>query len=483
MLNRREFLGGSAAAAVATGMKSGTSRPNIVYILADNFYWNHVGAYGCKAIKTPHFDRVAREGVLFTRAFCNSPSCSPSRAAMLTGQDIWRLEQGGNLWGELPKKFPIYPDLLEKAGYWVGYAGKGYAPGSTAASGRKHNPAGPKFNEFGEFLLKRPKGKPFCFWYGGGDSNQFKAPVIKQDVDLSSFEFPSYLPVVEETRNDFYQYFQRLRQFDSMIGTLLSELEATGELDNTIIAVAADNGGDQPGGYPNLYDSGTREFFAIRWGAQVPPGRTVSDFVTLADLAPTFLEAAGVHVPSDVTARSLMPILRSTSSGQVDPSRSSVALGRERHAWARVGGMGYPMRALRNSGYLYIRNYEPDRWPAGDPGFNALVQSYYGDVDQTESKWYILKHKDELAMTPYYNRIFAKRPAEELFDVKADPDQMQNLADDPRFYIVKKHMATELTTRLKRTGDPRETGGTPLWDTYPYYNPIETMVGKYPTNR
>lgn len=174
-----------------------------------------------------------------------------------------------------------------------------------------------------------------------------------------------------------------------------------------------------------------------------------------------------------------MPILLSTRSGQVAPSRTSVVLGRERHAWARLGGLGYPMRALRNTDYLYIRNYAPDRWPAGDPDFNALVQGYYGDVDQTESKWYILKHKDKLAMKPYYNRIFAKRPAEELFDVKADPDQMHNLADNPRFQVMKKRMATELTAHLKATGDPRETGGTPLWDGYPYYNSIETKVWKY----
>ncbi|MFP5208042.1 MAG: sulfatase [Acidobacteriota bacterium] len=478
MLSRREFISGTTAAAFASQIKSKSisKRPNILYILADNFFWNHMGAYGCKAIATPNFDRIAREGVLFTNAYCNAPSCSPSRAAMLTGQHIWRLEEGGNLWGELPAKFAVYPDLLEASGYWVGYAGKGYAPGSTVASGRKRNPAGPQFNEFGDFLLQRPKGKPFCFWYGGVDSNQLNAPVIRDGVDLQHFEFPSYLPAINETRNDFYQYFQRLRGFDSMIGTLVRELDATGELENTIIVVAADNGIDQPGGYPNLYDAGTREFLAIRWGAKVPGGRTVTDFVTLSDLAPTFLEAAGLPIPAEMTARSLLPILQSTHVGQVDPARNSVVLGRERHAWARRGGLGYPMRAIRTLDYLYIRNYEPERWPAGDPDFNARIQGYYGDVDQTESKWYILAHKDEPEMKVYFDRIFAKRPPEELFDVKADPDQMHNLAANPKYAEVKKRMSEALTATLKSTKDPRESGGIPMWDSYPYYNPIETTV-------
>lgn len=96
MLNRRTFLSGIAG---LTAARFAPARPNILYILADNFSWNHLGAYGCKAIASPNFDRIAREGVPFTNAFCPAPSCSPSRAAMLTGQDIWRLEEGGNLWG------------------------------------------------------------------------------------------------------------------------------------------------------------------------------------------------------------------------------------------------------------------------------------------------------------------------------------------------------------------------------------------------
>ena len=111
-----------------------------------------------------HFDRLVREGVMFRNAHCAAPSCSASRAAMLTGQWPWRLERGANLWSSLPPKFDSYPDLLEKSGYFIGSTGKGYGPGNNA--GRPHNAAGPAFKSFAAFLAERPKDKPFCFWFG-----------------------------------------------------------------------------------------------------------------------------------------------------------------------------------------------------------------------------------------------------------------------------------------------------------------------------
>src|SRR5207244_704104 len=139
---------------------------------ADDWSWPHAGIYGDKVVHTPTFDKFAAEGALFTHAFCVSPSCTPSRAAILTGQTIHRLEEGGNLWGILPQKFDVYPDLLEKAGYHVGFMGKGWGPGSLEGSGRNRNPAGPRFKTFAEFLKSVPKDKPFCFWYGSTDPHR-----------------------------------------------------------------------------------------------------------------------------------------------------------------------------------------------------------------------------------------------------------------------------------------------------------------------
>lgn len=157
-------------------------RPNILFVIMDDWSWPHAGAYGDKIVKTPAFDRLAREGVLFTNTYCASPSCTPSRGSILTGQTIHRLEEGGNLWSILPKKFKVYPDVLEEAGYQVGFTGKAWDPGILTGSGRTRNPAGPVYSQiklkspapeisnedyaanFETFFKEKPTEKPFCFW-------------------------------------------------------------------------------------------------------------------------------------------------------------------------------------------------------------------------------------------------------------------------------------------------------------------------------
>ena len=147
-------------------------RPNILFCLADDQSYPHASAYDEPVIHTPVFDRVAREGVLFTQAYCASPSCTPSRSAILTGQDIWRLGQGGQLFGTLPAEHPVYTDILTESGYHVGYADKGWAPGNERAGGRTSNPAGARFKSFREFLSQAPGGRPWCFWFGSRDPHR-----------------------------------------------------------------------------------------------------------------------------------------------------------------------------------------------------------------------------------------------------------------------------------------------------------------------
>jgi N-sulfoglucosamine sulfohydrolase len=446
-----------------------TARPNILFCLGDNFSWPHLAPYGCGAIRTPNFDRVAREGVLFRNAFCCAPSCSPSRGGILTGQDIWRLEEGGNLRGSLAAKFAVYPDLLEQAGYWVGYTGKGWSPASVEAGGRKRNPAGDKFANFREFLRQKSPAQPFCFWYGDMYSSPAGKPVVKEGVNLEGFRIPAFLPDAEVTRNDFYYYFQRLRHLDAAMGDMLAVLESMGQLANTLIVYTADNGMDFPRGYPNLYDYGTHMFMAVRWGDRVKGGRTVDDFVNLIDLAPTFLEAAGLPVTSAMTGRSLMTILASAASGRIEPARDRVFTARERHAWARRGGFGYPMRAIRTEDFLLIRNYEPDRWPAGDPDFAHPGQGIYGDIDRCDTKTYIYEHRNDPAMRPLFELSFGKRPAEELYDLRTDPDQIHNVAGRAEYREAQRKLAADLTRHLRETGDPRALGKPARWDGYPYH--------------
>ena len=130
---------------VVTGLRGAT--PNILFCISDDQSYAHTGANGDPVVQTPAFDRVAREGIRFTRAFCDAPTCGPSRSAILTGQPIWRLEEAGNLWSTLPKKFITYPEILTKAGYAVGFTGKAWSPGRLFAGGRDSNPAGMEFQK------------------------------------------------------------------------------------------------------------------------------------------------------------------------------------------------------------------------------------------------------------------------------------------------------------------------------------------------
>ena len=452
---------------VSAGKVSGqVRRPNILLAISDDQSWVHAGAYGNNNVKTPAFDRVAREGVLFTHAFCSAPSCTPSRAALLTGQDFWRLEQGANLMGTLPKKFDVYPDLLEAAGYFVGYTGKGWSPGNLRAGGRTRNPAGPSFDHrkhgyvaaFREFLKACPKDKPFCFWFGSIDPHRWyvKGSGERSGKNLNKIAVPSFLPDVHEVRSDIADYLFEIERFDRDLGQMMQALEDAGKLDNTLVAVTSDNGMPFPRGKTNLYDYGTRMPLAIRWPKQIPMNRVVDDFVNLTDLAPTLLEVAHVEIPSAMTGSSLLSVLTSKKSGIVDPNRDKVVVGRERHGWNRDPNVGYPCRALRTRDYLYIRNFKPDRLP----GY---------DTDGGPTFDYLNQHAREEKVKPLYQLWFEQRPSEELYDLRKDPSQMRNVAENAEYKEVREDLRGTLNTILRERGDPRIVGRGDVLETYRYF--------------
>jgi len=445
-------------------------RPNILLCLADDQSYPHASAYGEPVISTPVFDRVAREGVLFTQAHCAAPSCTPSRSAILTGQDIWRLGQGGQLFGTLPAEHPVYTELLTKSGYHVGYMSKGWAPGNDRAGGRTSNPAGAPFKNLQEFLSKAPEGKPWCFWFGSRDPHRGyrKGSGARAGLDPAKVRVPEIFPDTPEVRSDICDYFFEIQRFDRQIGEMLELIEKAGQRDDTLVVITSDNGMPFPRAKATLYDLGTHMPLAIRWPSRVQGGRTVDDFVNLTDLAPTFLEAAGLTPPKSTTGRSLLNLLRSTKSGIVEPGRDAVYAARERHAWCRIKGTGYPIRMIRTRDYLYVRNYEPDRWPAGD--YRVVTnEGHYGDVDASPTKSYMLEHNKAGRGKELFEMAFGKRPREELYDCRKDPYQLRNLASDPACKATLRKLSDRLTAHLKATGDPRETTGETPWDAWPYY--------------
>ena len=448
--------------------------PNILFAIADDWGFPHAGAYGDRVVKTPTFDRLAREGVLFQHAYVSSPSCTPSRGAILTGQWHWRLGPAANLWSVFPDRLATYPERLEQAGYAVGVTGKGWGPGRAQTAGR--NPAGRPYANFQQFLDRRPAGKPFCFWLGSIDPHR---PYdldsgAKGGMDLQQIQLPGCFPDHAVVRGDVADYYFEVQRFDQLVGSALAALEKLGELDNTLVLMTGDHGMPFPRGKSNLYDLGTRVPLAVRWPARVPANRTISDFVSLTDLAPTYLEAAGSLTLADMTGRSLLPLLTSREAGRIDPQRDHVLTGKERHvpAQERPDMGGYPCRAIRTHDFLYIRNFHPERWPNGTPDYEraAIPGVWYGDTDNGPTKSFIIDHRDDDAdHRRFYDLAFAKRPAEELYDLQRDPDQLQNVAADMAHADTLRNLSAQLEAELKATGDPRVLGrGNAEFDPPPF---------------
>ncbi|MDQ3651474.1 MAG: sulfatase [Acidobacteriota bacterium] len=474
-------------------------RPNILFIIADDWSYPHAGSYGDKVVKTPNFDRVARQGALFTNSFCVSPSCTPSRAAVLTGQAVHRLEEGANLHGFLPKKFAVYPDLLEAAGYHVGYTRKGWAPGVLGGTGRvqnsqvtatqvidsakleengrTRNPAGPAYKSFEEFFKGKPAAKPFCFWFGSSDPHRpyVKGSGLQSGMRLEDVQVSAFLPDTPEVRSDILDYYFEVQRLDREIGELLRLLEAAGQLDDTMVVITSDNGMPFPRAKANVHDGGSRMPLAIRWPAAVKGGQIIDDFVSHADFAPTFLEAAGLKPLEAMTGRSLIGLLK----GGKQKDRDRVFLERERHANVRRGDLSYPVRAVRTSEFLYVRNLRPDRWPAGDPEMYKAVGPF-GDVDASTTKELILNRRADKEIAGYFRSAFEKRPAEELFNLRTDPAQLVNVAGEPRHAEAKKRLRAALDEWMKETADPRATSNDDRFDRYPYFGNAAGMSTNQP---
>jgi len=526
-LPRALFLAAGLAASTAT-LAANAPRWNILFVFADD--WGryascYKGLDGRPTlndiIRTPHVDRVAREGVLFKNAFVNAPSCTPCRSSLLSGRYFFNCGRGAILQGAVwDPSIPTYPLLLREAGYHIGKSYKVWSPGTPADApfgGQAYafEKAGRAPNNFSEeaterirrglsvaeardailaqvrsnflaFIAARKPGQPWHYFFGPTTTHRVWVKGSGRqlwglDPDTLKGRLPAFLPDVPEVREDVADYLGECQAVDAYVGVLVRELENLGELDRTLVILSGDHG--MPGvpyGKCNLYDHGV----AVALVARVPkarPGRIIEDLVCLPDLAPTFMEVAGVTPPTGLYGRSLLPLLASDRSGQVDPTRTWVITGRERHvSQAREGNLPYPMRALRTAEFVYVRNFAPDRWPMGSPlgpqapeslTWNALetnTRSAFADMDASPTKAWLVLRRDDPAWRWHFDLAFAKRPAEELYDLRKDPDQVRNVANDPAYATIKKELAERLLNELRRAADPRVTGDGLTFDRSPF---------------
>ena len=506
--------------ALAAGMfqAHGDDRPNVLFLIADDASRNSFGAYGAKYVETPHFDRLAEEGVLFTNAYNNNPKCAPARACLVTGRYSWQLEEATNHNPILSDKWEFYPYILEENGYFVGFTGKGWGPGTwrgsdvNANNATNDNPAGHAYNNnkrsvpysginkmdyptnFADFLYEWDEtAQPFCFWLGTKEPHRgYEKDSWKKDGrNLADVEVQDFYPDNETIRGDLADYAIEVEWYDKQIGAALKILEERGLLENTLIVATSDHGMPFPRVKGQIYDEGFQVPFVAMWKGTVAPQRIVSDFITFPDWAPTLLDLLKIDAPDQMTGQSFLPQLMSKDSGRIDKDRNYTLLGKERHDVGRVDNglrsVSYPVRAIRNDSFLYCRNLLPHRWPAGDPEFG------YKNTDGSPTKTYLTDLEPSDPEYRYYEMSFGKRPKEELYDILNDPHCVNNLAENPSYAKIKERMWKQLQSDLIAHKDPRILGHGEIFDYYPNskwernkklyndpdWNPVKAFEEKY----
>jgi arylsulfatase A-like enzyme len=470
---------------------SGQDRPNILFCIADDASYPHFSANGCKWVNTPGFDRIAREGILFSNCYTPNAKSAPSRACVLTGLYSWQLGAAGNHICKFPADRVVVTDALEENGYEIAFTGKGWAPGTahtkngdprrlTGTPFQKHTltPPTPQISKndyaanFKEFLDQTKEGVPWFFWvgftephrayqYGSGEELGGKT---KDMID----KVPVYWPDNDVIRTDMLDYAYEIEYLDKHLTSILNELEERGMLDNTIIVFTSDNGMPFPRSKANDYEISNHMPLAVMWKNGITnSGRTVTDYVNFVDFAPTFLEAGntdpakyGMAVPA---GKSLFDIFDSRKNGTATDSRKYTLLGRERDDYGRPKNQGYPIRAIIQDSFLYINNIKPELLPAGNP------ETGYLDCDGSPTKTEVLNMKQKGQNSWYFQLSFGKRETEELYYLSTDKDCMINLAGHPQYKEQKEKMKEILFRDLYRQGDPRMTGNGDIFDQYPFH--------------
>lgn len=412
-------------------------RPNILVVLSDDHSAPHVGCYGNPDIQTPNLDRFASQGMRFDRAYVACPQCVPSRAAIMTGRSPVAIQMT-RFSAPLPADVKIFPELLRSAGYYAGVAGRTYhldgsqLPPESAKVFDAHNlrtfpkrldyvkTAGKREDmlaQYREFLDQVPKGKPFVLQLCFSDPHRvLDRNAIAQPHDPRKLKLPAHYPDTQLVREDFARYYDEIARFDGDFGQVLAELDRRGLAERTLVLFQGDNGSSQLRGKGTLYEFGVHVPLLVRWPGKVQSGAASRELISGEDLAPTFLEAAGVAVPGEMTGRSFLKLLK----GEPFAGRSHVFAERGAH------GSGLPTNsAAFDLGRCVITKRHKLI-------YNALWQIPYTPVDfANDAFWKELQQmNNDGKLTPEMSRLYfaPQRPMFEVFDLEADPAELKNLA-------------------------------------------------------
>ncbi len=428
---------------VGKGWGSEANRPNFLVIIADDMACEDCGAYGHPHIKTPNIDQLAREGMLFERAFLTCSSCSPSRTSLLTGR-YPHATGAAELHQPVPPDQVLVTTPLREAGYFTAAAGKWHLGAHVKSQFDVVREGGGDgaYDYWLPVLNERPKDKPFFIWLATTDPhrpygpNRIPKPHTPEDVIV-----PPYLPDVPEVREDLALYYDEIGRLDTWVGRVRGELIAQGVWDRTMVIFLSDNGRPFPRCKTTVLDSGVRTPLIIRFPGRIPAGSVSPRLVSAVDLAPTILELAGIKPGPSFQGLSFAKLLD-------DPTAKIRDYVFSEHNWHDY--QAYE-RSVRNERYLLIKNWLPQlpRTPPAD----AVRSPTYDAMKRL---------RDEGKLTPGQMEPFmVPRPEVELYDCENDPHNLTNLADRPEYATVKSELLKALQAWREQTGDSLPNRLTP----------------------
>jgi uncharacterized sulfatase len=413
-------------------------QPNIVWLFGEDM-GPELGCYGDPNAITPNMDRLAREGARFTRCFTHAPVCAPSRSGLITGRYPTSIGTH-HMRSTLLKPPPMFTDYLRKAGYVVAW------PTATNRGKTDFNFAVPAkaFDIRTDWTKQIPK-QPFFGFYNilTSHESQIRAPAqrLAQNIarlkpaerhDPAKMKLPAYYPDTPEVRRDLANYYDLVTAVDYEMGDVLAALEKAGIADNTVIIVTGDHGRGLPRSKRWVYNQGIHVPLIVRWPGKIKPGTVREDLVCFLDFAPTTLAVAGAEIPRDMQGQVIL-------GPQTAPERKYIFAARDRmdETYDRI-------RTVRDQRCQYIRNFHPEL-----PYAQRIA---YMEEMPTMQAWRRLNAEGKL--NAVQKQFFAPtKPPEELYDVEADPDEVHNLVDDPRYQDKLKELRAALDQWMIDTKD------------------------------
>ena len=430
-------------------------RPNFVLFIGDDISWNDFGCYGNAAARTPRIDALAKDGIRFTNAYLTASSCSPSRASIVTGRYPHNTGKASELHRPMAWNLPRFPSLLRKAGYHTALVGKNHMSQEKAPEGRSLDLPPPfettdggrvegnngGHGKWAQFVRDRPRDRPFFFWFASYDAH--RAWEGDEEWDASRFGpmhrpedvvVPPFLADDEATRKDLASYYNEVTRYDHFIGEVVDELSRQEILDDTLITIMADNGRPFPRAKTRLHDSGMRTALVMHWpGGIEVSGTSCKAIVSAIDLAPTFLDVAGIPAPETVQGVSMRPLFS-------DAGATIRRYAFSEHNWHDFEAHG---RAVRTERFVYIRNNRP-QFPWQGPA-DSVNSPSHDSLRQLREAGKLTKAQADVFLAP--------RPEEELYRIGGDPHQLANLAGNPEYRDTRERLARLLDLWEEETGD------------------------------